>query len=435
MRKIILIHPRNDATYSTPFIEQNKCPPTGLLILARLIMNEFPEYQVQVLDSLNQEAVYQKIKGAEIVGVTSIYSNHQNCTSILEKAKQNGSSTWVGGMNATVLARQILSKRPYVDYVFLGDAEMAVRSILQNKPARDIDNLAFRDRGKIILNTIKPVKPDILFDLKPLWEQEKVVRQAAFNISSIRGCIKAAKGRCSFCSLQHEHLTIMEPKTVWKQIKILVQAGFNFFEESGDCFYVGDFPERLLACRPSELRNVQFKVYMRPEQITPYTLDILKKLNTVEIFLGMESLDDNVLFRASRGCTETDITRAIDLLASNSFGLHLPFIWGLPGSTRKTLRKNLKLAKEVKDRFSNQKLEFLSSLAVPIVGSALFANLIRNQKATSSYPGILKEDDTIDYANLIRLQTNLFTDVTEVEIKKAMNEIYELHPRTGGFGI
>jgi radical SAM superfamily enzyme YgiQ (UPF0313 family) len=435
MRKIVLIHPINDADYKTPFIRENKCPPTGLLILAKIIKDHFPEYQVQVLDSLEQETVSQKIQGAKIVGVTSIYANHQNCLSILERAKQNGSCTWIGGMNATVLARQILNKRPYVDYVFLGDAERAVISILEGKSANDINNLAFRKNGAIILNAIKPVKPDILFDLKHLSNPEKVNRQVAFNISSIRGCVKAAKGRCSFCSLQHKHLTIMEPEKVWGQIKILVQSGFNFFEESGDCFYVGDFPEKLLACRPRELADVQFKVYMRPEQITPYTLDVLKRLNIIEVFLGMESLDDEVLTQASRGCTEADILKAIELLAANDFGLHLPFIWGLPGTTKRTLEKNLKLAREVRDIFSKQKLEFLSSLAVPIIGSTLFANLAHNSKVKSLYPGNLEDDDIIDYATLIRLQTELFTHVTEAEIKNAMKEIYQLHPRTGGFGV
>lgn len=435
MKKIVLVHPVNDIAYKTPFIKENKCPPTGLLILARLIMDNFPEYQVRVLDSLKQEIIYQKIKGAEIVGTTSIYSNHQNCLSILEKAKQNGSSTWMGGMNATVLARQILNKRQYVDYVFLGDAEKAVLSILRGQTAGNINNLAFRSNGEVILNAIKPVKPDILFDLEPLWEQEKVNRQVAFNISSIRGCVKAAKGRCSFCSLQHKHLTIMEPRRVWKQIQLLVMAGFHFFEESGDCFYVGDFPERLLACRPNEFESVKFKVYMRPEQINSHTLSVLKELNVIEIFLGMESLDNNILAQAARGCTETDILNAINLLATNDFGLHLPFIWGLPGTTKKNLEKNLELAREVKTAFNSQKLEFLSSLAVPIVGSTLFSNLARNPKVISHYPGNLEEDDIIDYATLIRLQTDLFTEVTEVEIKRAMEKIYRLHSRTGGFGV
>ena len=227
----------------------------------------------------------------------------------------------------------------------------------------------------------------------------------------------------------------MDPTMVWEQIKILVQSGFNFFEESGDCFYVGDFPERLLACRPKELAHVQLKVYMRPEQITPYALDVLKRMNVVEVFLGMESLDNDVLAQASRGCTEADILKAIQLLAANNFGLHLPFIWGLPGTTRRTLEKNLKLARKVKAAFSKQKLEFLSSLAVPIVGSTLFAKLAHNSKVNILYPGNLEEDDIIDYATLIRLQTELFTHVTEAEIKNAMDEIYQLHPRTGGFGV
>lgn len=442
IHRIVLLHPCNHS--EAPWIRSNECPPTGLLVLAQAIRNNInngtiPAYEVEVANSVSLPEAQKLIQGAKIVGVTSIYSNHENCLKILKLAKQQGAQTWIGGVNASILAFPILLNHAYVDLVFLGDAGHAVIKILQHGQPKKTDNVAYRTSdGMLFRNPTATVEPELLFNLDSLHQLDLVDRRAPFNLSSIRGCIKAVqKQRCSFCSLQHQQIRLIKPSLFWQQVAILREYGFHSFEESGDCFFVGRYPQKLLQQRPPNLADVQFKCYARPEQITQKNIRTLKELNVTQVFLGVESLDDNVLRQANRGCTINQIFTATRRLAVNNIGIHFPIIWGLPGTTVETLARNLSYTRFVRYLFSSFKtrLEFLSSLAVPIAGSALFKQLAQHPRIQEFYPDPLKDTDQIDYQRLFEAQTALFTSVSMDNIQEHMRKMKAIHQRVGGFGV
>ena len=117
---------------------------------------------------------------------------------------------------------------------------------------------------------------NLLFNLEHLLV-DSYDRSAHIPLADIRGCAKAeSSDRCSYCSIDHS-VSVMDPEVTWKQIEILYEKGFNFFFHTGDSFFVGDYPERLLKTRPESLRDMQHRIYVRPEEVTRKNLSIMNE--------------------------------------------------------------------------------------------------------------------------------------------------------------
>jgi histone acetyltransferase (RNA polymerase elongator complex component) len=69
----------------------------------------------------------------------------------------------------------------------------------------------------------------------------------------------------------------------------------------------------------------------RPDYIDEFILGILKKYSVSIIELGVQSMDDEVLFLSNRGHTVQDVYRSSKLIKENGFVLGLQMMVGLPG--------------------------------------------------------------------------------------------------------
>ncbi|MCX6799406.1 MAG: radical SAM protein [Candidatus Diapherotrites archaeon] len=411
-----LVHPRDDKWYGGFYIQSHFGPPIGLAVIAKAIKSAIKDVTVQIFDGnvtpLNE--ILERI-GADFVGVSDWYSNHLNALRILEQAKARGATTIIGGHNVNYLAERILANNPFVDFAVAGDGENSIPFLIAGKKPAEIPNLVYRDGGRIIRNRREESDLDILFDLDGL-EKLNCGPGRPFPLSSIRGCVKAEKeGRCAFCSIDHK-LKIMNPDFFWRQVKLLFEKyGMDYFFETGDSFVVGDYPERLLAARPKELSKIKLRCYARPDQLNEKNAKILKKLNMKEIYLGVESINDNVLRNAGKSYSKKDIKKAVRLLEKNRICFMVPFLYGLPGETRKTAAETLAFAKKLVKR--HPKMKIIAGIVVPLPGTELFENIKRNKKALAGYPGDLGKDDFFDYKKLVQIHTKYFTSLTYEELR------------------
>lgn len=406
--KIQLIRPPLDDWYPNEGqFTGLESPPIGLAIIAKAVKDA----EVEILDGkdLSIDEIAKELNG-DIIGTTDIYSNHKNALEILRQAKSKGAVTFIGGPNVTHLAENILRNHEYVDYTAVGDGEVALSMFVSGENKENIPNLVYRGHGQIIRNKIRNAPLNILFDLEDILNLTLDIEKAV-SISSIRGCIKAEKQRrCSFCSMDNK-LNTMHPELVWQQIRILHEKyGAAFFWETGDSFIVGDFPQRLIAARPDDLRHIQFKMYTSPDQLNEVNVKTLGDLNARDIYVGIESVNDLILKRANKSYTISDIEDALYLLEEQGISpIHVPFIYGLPGETQKTAEESFRFAEKLARKHPDMKI--VSSLPIPFPGTQLFNNLRNNQKAREEYPGDLYKDDFFDYKKLIQIQTKYFTSV------------------------
>lgn len=450
--KIQLVRPPLDWWYEAPQIAGLISFPIGLLILATAIKTCFGNsIEVEILDGLflTIEEVLGKING-DWVGVYNIYANHLNALKILETAKNKGAQTVIGGPNANYLAERILQNRPYVDFVVYGDGEEAIIDLVTGNDLILIPNLVYRQgagiiktpkKTVVIRSPEKTVIMDTVFDLRSIHNLNQHLSDFKSGmpvpLSSIRGCIKREKtGKCIYCSMDHR-LRVMEPKLVWEQIGLLKNSyGFKHFFETGDCFKIGNFPEKLLAARPKNLQDTSFRIYVSPEDAKdPEFVETLRQLNVSEVFLGVESTNDKILSGAGKKCTGRDIVNAIEELKKFS-NLHIPFMFGLPGETEITAQENFDFARGLVENHGPNKIRITSHFPIPLPGSQLFEIVKKDARIKAEYSGDLEKDDFFDWRELIKLHVKYHCPVDFEVLEQYVIKTLQLIPgQSTSFGI
>ena len=431
--KIQLIHPPADSNYNSPEAKWLKSAPIGLELIANALGDSV---EVEIIDGsdLSINEILNKIDG-DYVGVSDWYSKHENSLKILEKAKEKGATTVIGGPNATHLSTRILQKHSFVDYAIVGDGEEAFRRLVTGESVENISNLVYRQGECITKNPTENVRLNRLFNLEHIVNPD-YDRDNPFPLSSIRGCIKAENDeRCSFCSIDHK-LKVMRAESVWEQVDLLnSQYGFDYFFETGDSFIVGSYPELLLKSRPEHLKDIEFRIYASPDQINETVINTLTKLNVKEIFLGVESVDENVLRQAGKRYSRDQIDKALDRIYEAGIEAQVPFIYGLPGETTESMESSYQYARELMAKHPQTKL--LVSTPIPLIGSRLFEELKDDSRVRTEYNGDLDSDDSFNYQELIRLQTRYRTSVKYEDMMQYVIKTRALaqEGKTAGFGI
>lgn len=114
-------------------------------------------------------------------------------------------------------------------------------------------------------------------------------------------------------------------------------------------FYGGSFTAlplstQLLLLAPAKetLRTgkiTALRVSTRPDCITTTILDLLQTNGVSTVELGVQSLDDQVLTRAGRGHTASDVVTAVKLLKEQGMSVGIQLMPGLPGESFLSLAK------------------------------------------------------------------------------------------------
>jgi radical SAM superfamily enzyme YgiQ (UPF0313 family) len=327
----------------------------------------------------------------------------------------------LGGPNASNLGERILRRHPEVDYVAYGDGERTLVGLVRGERFRQVPNLWLRDtNGKPVFSahTCTDLNSLPAFDFRHLVKSDlaKYRRTDAADfdlaltpvpVSSIRGCPKAERqGPCAYCSMPKRTFRMMEPALAWEQIRHLNAVhGITYFFETGDSFAVGDYPERFLRAKPPGL-NVRFRNYADPSSLNAENIRIFKKLGVSEVFIGVESIDDDVLRQANKPYDTGKTEQAIALLEQSGIRVFIPFLFGLPGETSASVDKSSRFARYLVKKYRNIQ-RVLFSLALPLVGTTWFNNLLADCDLVREYNGrgsrSLLSDDDIEYERLFLL--------------------------------
>ncbi|MFC1696837.1 B12-binding domain-containing radical SAM protein [Nanoarchaeota archaeon] len=450
--------------------------PSELLLVAINRLKWVRDHDLKILDGMGCDIKKVKKKiNADVVGVTSLYVNYENALEILRTAKEKGAKTVIGGPHTTAMYERILKNRSFVDYVVVGDGSKTFEMIVDGCAEEEIPNLAFRRDGEIVKNKreydsihgfcnldfIKDLTESILSEkirllhsklsekkrlshsmsLKKIADPRnellisKKYRGKAIPIAFTRGCSKAdLEGRCAHCSIDGKYREIYIKVFGWDSICNYCYFGSNKYFETGDSPTL-EFLEEFLEHRPNDLKDVQFRFYGNFEYITPRYAEVLKELNTFELFLGLESVNDQILANIGKQHRREDIEKGIDVLTEKGIFLHLPFMYGLPGETEETARESYEFAKGLVEKGHN--LMIMSSHAIPLPGSKLFNDLLKNEKAVLEYPGNLLNDDILDYKELVKLNLKYSTKIDYDFAKEMIRKTKALTPnnQTTSLGI
>lgn len=160
---------------------------------------------------------------------------------------------------------------------------------------------------------------------------------------------------CIFCNQKHISGQLKAPKP--EDVRTTIEQYLSTIKEGSEvevAFFGGSFTCLDSSLQEAYLKEVQpyikegrvqaIRLSTRPDYIDRETLDRLQHYNVLDIELGAQSLDDEVLQYSERGHSVEDVEKASELINFYGFNLGLQMMIGLPLDT---LDKSIYTAKKI----------------------------------------------------------------------------------------
>ena len=255
------------------------------------------------------------------------------------------------------------------DLIYIGEAERDFTSFLDyfpmyrmthvcENPVQNLDSLPFPARELIH----GKLGGEIFAFGKHYIGQEST------TIISSRGC----PYNCSFCAAPKVKVRLRDPKMVVAEMKLLYEwYNISEFRFNDDSFTMN--PYRVLEiCKM--IRNnfkdgeIAWRVSCRVKPIDKNVISAMVEAGCKEFSFGIESFDQDVLDRLTKGVTVEDNIHALKLVNSVGGKARVLFMIRTPGQTLKTVDKNIEVLEKVP-----YALIACTSFA-PLPGSAIWDN-------------------------------------------------------------
>jgi len=390
--------------------------PLGLMYIAAVL--DEAGYNVEILDAFMTDLAfrkkgdvtevgmsYEKIReeiqrrNPDIVGIANPFTSQvEHAIKVADIVKEIDSSilTVVGGPHGTVVPVEFLEVAKNVDIVAIGEGEYTILDIVEffegNKKINDIQGIAHRMAGKVVLNSPREFNKNL--DVLPypayhLVNMEKYLnpktieyrsfKKRALSMVTSRGC----PFNCSFCSV-HLHMgktfRAHSVDYVVDHIEHLVNkyhVKTIYFEDDNLTFDIQRFEA---ICDKIIERDIKFQ-WETPNGVRAdyLTLDLLKKMKKTgcqSVFVGVESGDqyvlDNIIGKSLRLKNVVKFAKMCKKIGLRTGAF---YIIGFPGETKENMRNTVDFALMLKRKYDvGMHLLF----ATPSYGTRLYDECKKN---------------------------------------------------------
>ena len=322
-----------------------------------------------------------------------------------------------------------LKAHPFVDYVFEGEYEFTLLELAQkfNASPGGIPGLIHRladgtpkanDRRPLIPLDSLPWPAREFLPMAKYYDNMGGIPSPSLQMHASRGC----PFTCNFCSWPQvmyggNAYRTRNPKDVVDELEACIGLyGIKSFYFDDDTFNIGK--KRMLElCDELDRHHIRlpWSAMARADTADEETLRRMHETGLVSIKYGVESGDQKILDDCGKRLDLAVARRNILITKQLGIKCHLSFTIGLPGETRETVQKTLRLA----DELDPDSLQF--SIATPFPGSRLYEQL----KAEGHL--LIGNFDDYDGANRSVMCT---TSLTAEEIESAQkNAIARWHKK------
>jgi radical SAM superfamily enzyme YgiQ (UPF0313 family) len=315
-----------------------------------------------------------------------------------------------------------------IDYVITGgNYDLSLVSLAKHlRDGEDLpDGIWYRD-GDRINNTGEPKHKSDLNKLpfidrrltKAHLYGEKWKKRLPFMYTMVgRDCPWA---RCAFCSWTtlYPSFQTRKPESLLDEIGYLIDefGTREIFDDTGT-FPGGNWMIKF--CEGMIERGYNKKILFSCNMRFDYMLDpkvpeLMKKAGFRKVKSGLESANDETLFRIKKGCTVEDIKRGCRNAAQAGIEVHLTIMVGYPWETREDAQTTVDLARKLMAEGHAEMLQ--STVVVPYPGTPLHQYGIENE---------LFRFDPRDYDRYDMTEPVFKTpDMEPEEIVKICQEVY-----------
>lgn len=346
-------------------------PPLGLAYISSYAKEHIKDLSFKLFESEKDNEIITNIRkfNPDIIGITSSSVYFNRIKKLAEKIKKEFNKSIIyGGPHITSYPESIPS---YVDVGIIGEGEKVFTELasifLQNgyfsrEKLKNIKSIVYRDKNnKIIVNKTecsfvdidKIPKPDrSIFDTQRYLTPTEILTDGQIirgtTLLTSRGC----PYKCSFCQVtavwgnpryHSAERVIEEIIDLYENHKV---EGINIIDD----LFVANLPrlERIVESLEETGLNkkIKFIVNGRANLINDRLLNLLKRMNTQVVALGLESMDEDILKSLKNGVNVSQNAQAVKMLNEYSFKISGLFMIGSPNETEKQMYKTYNFIKE-----------------------------------------------------------------------------------------
>ncbi|MBZ9572761.1 cobalamin-dependent protein [Patescibacteria group bacterium] len=349
-----------------PKMLEQKVVPLGLAYIAGVLKEK--GFQVKILDMtvepLTEEDFQEFLKKfkPDIVGFTAMtpfYPGVKRWIALVKKVLPS-TLTILGGAHTTLMKEKVLKENPALDMVVCGEGEETMLEIARGKDFDSILGIVFRIHKKIQTNPPRPFIKNLDSFPYPARDLLKLERyDLPLSILTSRGC----PYRCIFCAsskIWGGFWRARSPENVVDEIDYLYKRFFNLRKKSvhGAEIAILDDVFNLNLNRAKKIcdeiikRKLNKKFVfgfwgMRADLIDKELVTKLREANCQQIWLGIESGEQQILDNLNKNLTLNQIRRGVRLIKEAGIKVGGNFMIGNPGENLSMARKSIKFAKEL----------------------------------------------------------------------------------------
>jgi len=413
-------------------------PSFGLLQLAAYLERE--GIQVQVHDGTalgnSRKDIADSVSAtqADVIGVTcsaTCLSPEALQTISLCRRLSPEAKIVAGGSHFTLMAEPILKEIEDLDYIVLGEGEIAFLKLLQNLSGggsgKGVRGIAFREDGKVVLQERVPFIPNIdslplpayhLVDMESEAYYWHGMGKRAFGISTSRGC----GDHCAYCSETKfwegvwrgrsgkkvvEEISFLQ-RHYGKSLFVFNENTFNWNRKRVEEFLqeLGTSGLRINFWFQSRIKDI-----LRDEDLIPE----MRRLGLYEVMLGIESIHPDVLSRYDKQQSREMAQRAIDILRRNKIMVMANVMCGDWNDSEESLKEVFQFVKRQSDFL-------ILTLTTPLPGTRYFEEAERLER--------IRERDFGKYDFMHPIMDTQFLSAEEIHhLQQAYLKKYYTQPR------
>lgn len=299
-------------------------PPLGLLTVAALLPLE---WELRLADLNTRSLTEEDWQWADLILISAMYIQRAGLLALVREAKRRGKTVVAGGPHPTSLPEAVLEAG--CDFVVRGEGENTIPLLLE----------AMRHGKTGIIENGE--KPDLTTSPIPRFDLLQLKDYVTFTIQTSRGC----PFDCEFCDVVNlfgRTPRYKTPKQVIAELETLHRLGARGSAFICDDNFIGSkkharaFLQELIPWLRSRgepyrfLTQASVNLGQDPEMI-----DLMTAANLREVFIGIESPDENVLQTSHKYHNiKNPLLESLYTLKKNGMEVIGSFIIGLDGETK-----------------------------------------------------------------------------------------------------
>ncbi|UCG38336.1 MAG: radical SAM protein [bacterium] len=290
------------------------------------------------------------------------------------------------GPHAPMASPDFLRRHPGVDYVLVGEYELTAaalaRALENSGEMAGIQGLVYRNTLGAIVSTGKaPLIEDLdslpwparhFLPMKRYFDNPGDIPEPAVQMWASRGCAFS----CTYCIwpqiMDGNRYRTRDIGDVLDEIRhVMDHYGARSIYFDDDTFNIGR--ERMLRfCHEKVERglDVPWAIMARADLMDEEILQAMAASNLQAVKYGIESADPDLLKNVSKGLDLEKAIRIVEMTKKFGIKVHLTFMFGIPGETRDSIRRTVRLARDL----APDSVQF--SLLTPLPGTRIYEELM-----------------------------------------------------------